>query len=195
MEIIAYYDKKTEKILEFMPEISEEKKQKITEEWNNPIRKKILQKISEKENINVAELKKMIGHSMSTLHENILRLENKGLIDARIIYEKNKQKVLKPKILFVTKNQDIKARLSKFFQGLWVDKKKSDKIIEFLKKNKTKQFTIEEISLKTKIPYDEVELLLNNWDSLITRSISDAFRKKPFEKKTYYKYKKHSTKQ
>ncbi|MFT4304647.1 MAG: winged helix-turn-helix transcriptional regulator [Candidatus Woesearchaeota archaeon] len=190
MEYCIYYDKRNEAIIDFLPaDIDSKVKQKITEVWNQEITREILKIISEEDEITAPKIKEKIGHSASTLHENIKKLEDLKLIESKMIFKGNKKKIIKPKILCVTKNPNYKEKFQKFFQGLFVDTKNTKKIIECLERNKNKFLSIEEISIKTKIPVDEIEILLKNWDSQITRSLSDFMKEKPFEKKTLYKYK------
>ena len=125
---------------------------------------------------------------MSTLHENIKRLEIAGLIKATMSYKVNKQKIIETNLLAISKNTKLTETITKFLnQGLWVDTSLSDKIIEFLQDNCDTYFTTEEISAKTGIQLDEVQTLLDNWDSQITRAFSDFMKKQPFEKRVLYK--------
>ena len=193
MEYCIYYDKRNESIIDFLPTSLDSKvKQKITEVWNQEITREILKIISEEEEITAPKIKEKIGHSASTLHENIKKLEDLKLIKSEMSYKGNKKKIIKAKVLCVTKNPSYKEKFQRFFQGLFVDSKNSKKIIECLEKNPNKYLSIEEISLKTKIPVDEIEILLKNWESQITRSFSDFMKEKPFEKKTLYKFKKQN---
>ncbi|MFP4424115.1 MAG: winged helix-turn-helix transcriptional regulator [Candidatus Woesearchaeota archaeon] len=191
MEICVYYHQRTKKIIEILPTtIPSETKYQIEKSWTQDIPRKILISLSGKDNHNATSLKKEIGHSSSTIHENLKRLEESGLIETKVIYEGNKQRIIKSNVLCITRNSPQKSRLQRFFQGLWVDSKKTKKIIDFLNNNPTKYFTTHEIALKTNIPIDEVELLLNNWDSQVTRGLSDFLKECPFEKKVLYKGKK-----
>ena len=186
IQYCVYYDH-TGAIVDFFPaEIPVQLKQAITSFWNQEIPRKILKEVSG-DDMTMQELKKRIGHSNSTLHENILKLEEAGLLDTHIIYEGNKIRVLRPKILFVTKNPEFKARVQKFFQGMWVDSEKNRKIIDFLQDSPDKFFSADQIAAKTGIPVDEVEIILGNWDSQVTRSLSDFLKSKPFEKKVLYR--------
>jgi len=189
MEYCAYYDKNTLKILDFWPSnLSNEIKEQILLFWNQEIPRKILMLLSEEDDVTTPQIKAKVGHSMSTLHENIQKLEKSGLITTKMVYIGNKKKTLQPNVLFVTKNPKTTEKLKTFLnKGFWVDSKKSNQIVEFLAANKERAFTIEEISAKTKIPVDEVRTLLDNWDSQITRAFSDFMRATPFEKKTVYK--------
>lgn len=183
----VYYDNHTDAIIDFFPtEIPAELKNTITTFWTQDIPQKILKALSISE-MTMQELKGKIGHSNSTLHENILKLEEAGLINTQIIYEGNKIRVLSPKILFVTKNPEFKTRVQKFFQGIWVDSEKNKQIIEYLQDNPDKFFSADQIAAKTGIPVDEVEIVLGNWDSQVTRSLSDFLKSKPFEKKVLYR--------
>ena len=183
----VYYDKNTEEIQDFFPaHIDADLRNTVINAWEQEIPRKILRTLTEGE-LTMQELRKKIGHSNSTLHENVKRLEEAGLIKTKLIYEGNKIRVLEPEFLFVTKNPSAKAQIKKFFQGLWVDSEANSKIIEFLNSNPDDYYTAEEIAAKTKIPVDDVELTLSNWDSKVTRALSDFNKQKPFEKKTLYK--------
>ncbi|MGM5485357.1 MAG: winged helix-turn-helix transcriptional regulator [Nanobdellota archaeon] len=189
MEYCIAYNKNSKEIIDFLPvEIDEKVKNNIIEVWNQKISREILITLSEQGEMTAPKIKEKIGHSASTLHENIKNLEEKGLIKTEMIYKGNKQKVIKPKVLCITKNPRSKERFKRFFRGLFVDTNNNKKIIEFLKQHPQKYFSIEEISAKTKIPSDEIEILLNNWESQITRSFSDFMKEKPFEKKTLYRF-------
>ena len=89
--------------------------------------KNILILLSNEGEITVPRIKETIGHSMSTLHENIKKLEDADLISTKMVYKLKKQKIIEPKILFATKNPKYKTKLKRFFQGLWVNSKKSEK--------------------------------------------------------------------
>lgn len=191
MEYCIYYDIKDQSIIDYLPtEIENSVKQNIIEAWGQEITREILKIVSEHGEITAPQIKEAIGHSSSTLHENIKKLEELDLIKTEMIYTGNKKKIIIPKLLCVTKNPSYKARFQNFFQGLFIDSKNSQKIIECLEKNSKKFLSVEEISIKTKIPVDEIEILLKNWDSQITRSLSDFMKQKPFEKKIMYKFKK-----
>ena len=188
MKYCVYYDNKKDSIIDFFPnDIDENLKNKIIKAWGQRINREILKHLSTIEETTAPKIKDDIGHSTSTLHDNIKKLEDLELIETEMIYSQNKQKIIKPKILFVTKNPKSRVRFQKFFQGLFIDTEATEKIVKHLKSNPEKFFTPEEISLGTKIPIDEVELLLNNWDSQVTRTFSDFLKEKPFEKKTLYK--------
>jgi hypothetical protein len=192
MEYCVFYDKNSMEIQEFFPnDLDIEIKTKIINSWSQQILREILIYISENESITAPEIKEKIGHSMSTLHDSIKKLELLNLIESEMTYVDNKKKIIKPKILFVTKNPKYKTSLKKFFQGLWVDSTNSKRIIDLLKSEQSKYFSPIEIANKTKIPIDDVELVLNSWESITTRGISDFLKEIPFEKKVVYKYKKH----
>lgn len=188
-KIIVYYDYKTENIIDFFPNnISEGKKQQIIELWMQPICRKILKTLTKKDMITAPIIQEQIGHSMSTLHENIKRLEDAELIQGEMVYEGNKQKLITTNVIFVSKNTKLTEEITRFLnQGLWVDTSRSNKIIAFLKSYPNDHFTVEEISARTGIQVDEVQTLLDNWESKITRSFSDFFKRKPFEKRIMYK--------
>ncbi len=183
----VYYDMKTEKIIDFFPSnIDPTLKSAVIAAWQQEIPRKILKAISEGE-ISMQELRKQIGHSNSTLHENVLKLEEQGLINTKIIYRHNKIRLLSPTILFVTKGPKYKSVIRRFFQGIWVDSDANKRVVSFLKSHPEKYFTAEEIAAKTSIPVDQVEYVLSNWESQVTRALSDFLKKKPFEKKVLYK--------
>jgi hypothetical protein len=192
MKIFVYYDKRSEAILDFFPsDIPEDKKHAIRQMWNQDIARRILLFLSNKDDITAPLIKQQIGHSMSTLHENIKKLEMSGLIETKMVYKGNKQKIIKTNILCVSKNTALTEKITRFLnQGLWVDTDRSKKIIKFLDKNPEKFFSVEEISAKTGIQVDEVDTLLRNWDNQITRAFSDFLKKSPFKKKTLYKSRK-----
>jgi hypothetical protein len=75
-------------------------------------------------------------------------------------------------------------------QGLWVDSDRSKKVVKFLEDNNEKWFTVEDISAKTGIQVDEVQTLLDNWDSFVTRAFSDFMKQTPFEKRQEYRARK-----
>ena len=186
-EYCVYYDKDSEDILDFFPSnIDTDLKNTIIAVWKQDIPRKILKTISEGDTT-MQELRKKIGHSNSTLHENIKKLEELELIKTNLIYKGNKIRCLSPRLLFVTKNPKFKATIQKFFQGLWVDTEANKKVVNFLQDNKESYYTTEEIATRTGMPVDAVELTLNNWESQVTRSLSDFMKKKPFEKKVLYR--------
>lgn len=183
----VYYDGQTDAIIDFFPtDMHADIKSKIVTFWNQEIPRKVLKELS-MQNITMQELKSKIGHSNSTLHENIKKLEEAGLIHTEIIYEGNKIRVLSPKILFVTKNPEFKAKVQRFFQGMWVNAEHNKRVIDFLQDNPDKFFSSDQIAAKTGLPVDEVELILSNWDSQVTRALSDFLKSKPFEKKVLYR--------
>lgn len=193
MKYCVYYDQKTEQILDYLPKNMDLKtKGQIDEFWNQDIPRKILITLSEHEINSIPELKNFVGHSMSTLHDNIKKLEIAGLIETQLTYVENKKRSIKPNVLFVTKNPKFKSSVQKFFQGLWIDSEKTNIIIGFLQKNPEKYYSVEEISAKLKMPVDEIEMLLSNWDSVTTRTLSNIMMEKPFEKKVMYRGKKRN---
>lgn len=183
----VYYDAQTDAILDFFPvDVPADLRSKIMSFWEQEIPKKILKELSQKE-LTMQELKGLIGHSNSTLHENIKRLEEAGLIHSEIIYEGNKIRVIQPKLLFVTKNIEFKSKVQRFFQGMWVNSEHNKRVIDYLQDNPDKFFTVDQIAAKTNLPVNEVELILSNWDSQVTRALSDFLKEKPFEKKVLYR--------
>lgn len=187
LQYCVYYDKSTDEIVDFFPEtIDPDLRNTVIAVWEQEIPRKILKTISEGD-LTMQELRKKIGHSNSTLHENVKKLEEQGLIQTKIIYEGNKIRRLTPRLLFVTKNPKFRSSVQRFFQGLWVDSEANQKVIGFLQENAQDFFTPEEISAKTGLTVDEVNLVLSNWDSQVTRALSDFLKKKPFEKKTLYR--------
>ncbi len=183
----VYYDKTTEEIQDFFPEhIDADLRNTVITIWEQEIPRKILRTLSEGEHT-MQELRKKIGHSNSTLHENVKKLEELDIIETKLIYEGNKIRKLHPRFLFVTKNPSSKAQIKRFFQGLWVDSEANKKVIEFLQENNNEYWTAEEIAAKTNLAVDDVELTLNNWESKVTRALSDFAKEKPFKKKTLYK--------
>jgi DNA-binding Lrp family transcriptional regulator len=188
MECIAYYDKKSYEILDFLPkDIDNSLKSRIMELWSQEIPRKILMFLSTENKVTAPKIKEAIGHSVSTLHENIKKLDDAGLIETEMIYVGNKQKIIKPKVVFVTKNPAFRAIVKSLLsKGFWIDSAKSKRVLEFLEKNSQKAWTAEEISSKTHVPVDEIHSLLSNWDSQITRAFSDFLKEKPFEKIVLY---------
>lgn len=183
----VYYDKDTEEIQDFFPaNIGADRRNTVITAWEQEISRKILRTLSEGD-LTMQELRKKIGHSNSTLHENVKKLEEQELIHTELIYQGNKIRVLKPAFLFVTQNPKSKTQIKKFFQGLWVDSEINTDVVEFLKKNKHEYYTAEEIAAKTGYPVDDVQLILSNWESKVTRALSDFMKEKPFEKKILYK--------
>lgn len=189
-KICVYYNKKTEELQNFMPDISENEKSTISNAWEKIVFRNILKALSIKNNLNLSELKQLTNHSISTISDSITKLEKMGLVSVEIQYKEKKQKIIHSKILFVTENNKLKKILTQLLnQGIWINKEKSDEITKFLHANKDQYFSIEEISANTGIPIDEVKILLNNWESHITRAVSDFLKEPPFEKKILYKAK------
>jgi DNA-binding Lrp family transcriptional regulator len=187
LQYCVYYDASGEAVTDFFPpDITPELKNRVISAWEQDIPRKILKELSVKE-LTMQELKGLIGHSNSTLHENIKKLEEAGIIYSKIIYEGNKIRVLAPRFLFVTRNPEFRTKVQKFFQGMWVNGENNKSVISFLQDNPDKYFTSDQIAAKTGIPVDEVEILLSNWDSQFTRSLSDFLKQKPFEKKVLYR--------
>jgi DNA-binding transcriptional regulator GbsR (MarR family) len=189
--LCVYYEKDTQKIIDFFPaDFSAEAKGNLLSVWNQTIPRQILITLSDMEQTTMQDLKKKIGHSNSTLHENVKKLEDLGLIRTGIIYKGNKIRVLRSQILFITKNPKFKRGFRKLFQGIWVNSSVSKQVIDFLQKHPDKYMSVEEIASALKLPVDEIELELSNWDSSVTRAFGDVFKEKPFEKKVLYKGKK-----
>lgn len=187
MKYCVYYDKKF-RILDYLPtSIEPELKGNIAEQWNQDLPRKILLALSEMGETTIPKLKKRIGHSMSTLHENMVKLEQAGLVKTKITYVGNKKKTIIPRVLFVTKNPRFRVAFKKFFQGLWIDSKKSQTITRFLQKHPATYYTAEELSRHLHLPVDEIEMLLSNWDNTTTRTLSNFMQEKPFEKKIMYR--------
>ncbi len=184
-----YYDKRTHEIIDFLPKsIPQNIRNNIIVAWENPIMRKILIGLSENNESSASSLKEVIGHSASTIHENLARLEELGLIETKMIYKGKKQKILSSKVLCVTKNPKLKRIIKEALnQGLWVDTKKTRQILKVLENNPDTYFSAEELSLLTKIPVDEIKVLLDNYDSQITRALTDFLKKSPVEKKVLYK--------
>jgi predicted AAA+ superfamily ATPase len=194
MELCIYYNERSKKIIEILPRsLDANSRAKIQGIWQQEIPRKILLTLSNNP-LNLSQLKDQIGHSISTIHDYIKKLESLGLVNTEIIYDKNKQKILKSNILCVTKNPKYKTLINKFFQGMWVDSKKFQVITALLDKHPDKYFTYEEIANKTNLPVDEVELLISNWDSQLTRALSDFLKEAPFEKKVLIKSRKDAQK-
>lgn len=192
MEIYVSYDKKTKNILDFFPtDTPETQKSTIAGLWKQTISREILLALSLHEELSTARLKETVGHSLSTLHENVRRLEEAGIVTTRMTYKDNKQKMLKTNVIFITDNPTNKQRFSKFFQGIWIDNDSAGKIISFLNKNPATYYTQEQISQKTHIPLSEVKIILSNLESPITRGFSEFMKNVPFEKKILYRAKKN----
>ncbi|MBD3209213.1 winged helix-turn-helix domain-containing protein [Candidatus Woesearchaeota archaeon] len=189
MDICVYYDEKKGLILDISPrELPPEVKNNVEEAWTQPILKNILILLSEGVQ-RLPDIQTRIGHSPSTLHAAVERLEQAGLITTKMIYKGNKQKVLTPNVLCVTKNPKSKIGIQKFFQGLWINSHKTNTIIKTMQDNKKKWWSAEELSLKLKMPVDEISLLLSNFDSPMTKALSHVLKEPPFEKKTLFRAK------
>lgn len=189
-EACVYYDEKKEYIIDISPrELDPVQKNLIEQTWNQEILRKILILISQG-NTRLPDIQNIIGHSSSTLHGAVQKLHVLGFIDYKMIYKGNKQKLLSSRILCVTKNSKSKIALQRFFQGLWINSTKTKKIIECIQSDKRKWWTEEELSVKTHIPVDEISMLLSNFDSQTTKSLSQMLNDPPFEKKITYKAKK-----
>lgn len=185
--ICVYYESENNNILDIVPhEVDDELKANITKSWQQPICQKILKALSTNNSMTISSLASELGHSVSTIHENIRKLEQQELISTNISYEKKKQRVITSNILFATKSPKYKEALSKFFQGLWVNSKDSNTIIEYLEKNKPKKFTVAELSAGTNLPIHRVEIALSNWDNIITRGVSQVNKEQPFVKEVTY---------
>ena len=188
LKFCVYYNFENYHILDFLPKNIDEKfKSSIIKNWSEHIKREILMALSANGEMTASRLKELIGHSSSTLHENIKKLEDEDLIETRISYVGNKQRILRPKVLFVSKSPKLRAKFQKFFQGLFVDSEKTKKILAVLDENPKKYYTAEELSIKTGIPEDEIHIHLSNWESQITRGLSNFLKKKPFEKKILYR--------
>jgi len=190
MRFCVYYDQTSQEILDFLPQdMDASTKSSIFSHWKQDISRKILLLLSSEESMIAPQIKEKIGHSMSTLHEIIKKMEDDGLISTKMVYKGKKQKVITPNVLCITKNPNHKVLFQRFFQGLWVDSKKTDAIVKVLKDEPEKFFSAEDISLKLHIPVDEVEIHLSNWDSQATKFFSRFMKAKPFEKKILYRSK------
>ncbi|HDP73360.1 MAG TPA: winged helix-turn-helix transcriptional regulator [Candidatus Woesearchaeota archaeon] len=182
-----YYDA-NENIIEILPmEIEPALKDSLAYFWGKEVSRKILKHLSKYECAKMQDIRKDVGHSSSTVHEYLHKMEKSGIVELEKVYKGKKEILVKPKAICVTKNKRFKQSVSRFFQGLWVNSEKMNRIILLLHKNSDKFFTSEEISAKTSIPVDEVELLLSNWDSKLTRAVSDLTKEPPFEKRTVYR--------
>ncbi len=191
-EYCVYYEKGSEKILDYFPKssLSTTMITNISVAWENPIYRKILKFLSSNNPARISDMKQKMNHSLSTLHDAVDKLEDMRLVKTKLSYEGKKQRFVYPRVLFVTQNAHLKRIFKSIInQGIWVDVDKTRKIIDFLKQNPKKFFSVEEISAKTEIPVDEVKVLLENYDSLITRAMSEAFKDVPFEKVTLYRFK------
>lgn len=188
-EYCVYFSQNNYEILDFLPQnISNKTKSRIIQAWNVPICRQVMLFLSDKSRVPVSEIKSGVGHSLSTLHETLDKLEDLGLVKSEMIYEGKKQKLITPRVLFVTRNSRFKRIMKEALnQGLWVDSDRTNQIISVLDKNPQKYFSLEELSVKTGIPVDEIKVLLDNFDSQITRALSDFMKRRPFEKKTLYR--------
>jgi transposase len=184
-----YYDS-NENIIEILPmEIEPQLKDALAYFWGKEVSRKIMKYISKHDCSKMQDIRKNVGHSSSTVHEYLHKMEKSGIVALEKVYKGKKEIIVWPRSICVTKNKRFRQAVSRFFQGLWVNSEKMNRIIALLHKNKDKHFTSEEISVKTGIPVDEVELLLSNWDSKLTRAVSDLMKEPPFEKRTVYKAK------
>ncbi|MFP4523867.1 MAG: hypothetical protein ACLFO2_00930 [Candidatus Woesearchaeota archaeon] len=187
MDICVYYDERRKVIIDVSPrEVDPGVKSRLEDVWRQPILRDILILLSEGVN-RLPDIKERIGHSPSTLHGAVQKLENAGFLRTEMSYEGNKQKLLSSNVLCVTRNPRSKESLQRFFQGLWVDSAKTRKVIDAMKSDPDRWWTAEDLSLKTKIPVDEISLLLSNFDSQMTRALSQFLKKPPFEKKVMYR--------
>lgn len=190
MHICVYYDEKNHYILDISPrELDASIKNQLEEVWSNNISRQILILISEGVN-RLPDIQKTIGHSASTLHGAVQKLNQYGFLTYEMVYTGNKQKILSSNVLCVTKNSKSKVALQKFFQGLWIDSTKTKKIIKAMESDPKKWWTPEELSVKSKIPVDEISLLLSNFDSPTSKAMSQFLKEPPFEKEVKYKFKK-----
>ncbi|RME52018.1 MarR family transcriptional regulator [Candidatus Woesearchaeota archaeon] len=184
------YHPKTKEILDFYPKTTPfSVQQSILTFWSQPIPQEILLALSGEQELTLSELKRRIGHSPSTLHDIVSKLEQAKLIKTEMRYEGKKQKLLFPCVFFITDTPPTKKKLKKLFQGLWIDTEKTKQVIAFLEKKPDRYFSLQEISAGTGIPLTEVEILLSNLESPITRTLSDFLKEPPFEKYTFYKAK------
>ncbi len=192
MENIAYYDEGSNTILDIYPPSTDpELKAKIIELWSQLIPREIMKVLTMEGNTTPSRVKEKIGHSSSTIHENINKLQDAGLIETQMSYAGNKQRIITPSVIFVSRNPTVRRAVNKFLsKGFWIDTKKSDQIISFLSNKAGEYFTPQEISAATKIPVDEIESLLEHWESPLTRAFSDLFKEVPFEKKVLYRARK-----
>ena len=187
MNICVYYDEQKKFIIDTNPkQLDPQLRSRLEEVWSHPISRQILVLVSDGVN-RLPDIQKNIGHSPSTLHAALDKLVQAGFITVEMSYKGKKQKLLSTNVVCVTKNPKSKRALQKFFQGLWIDSEKTNKIIEVIQKSPEKWWTAEEISKKSKIPIDEIQLLLSNFDSQTTKSLSQFLKKPPFEKKILYK--------
>jgi hypothetical protein len=189
MQLCVYYDEKKQYILDINPrELDPEVRSNLEEAWSQPIQRKILILLSSGVN-RLPDIQKEIGHSPSTLHVAVQRLSEAGFVTYTMVYTGNKQKILSSNVLCVTRNPQSKIALQRFFQGLWVDSAKTKRIIKVMQSDKEKWWSPEELSVKTRIPVDEIALLLSNFDSPTTKALSEFLKDPPFEKKVSYRAK------
>ncbi|MBW2982673.1 hypothetical protein KY327_00040 [Candidatus Woesearchaeota archaeon] len=187
MDICVYYDERRKVIIDVSPrELDPEVKSRLEDVWRQPILRDILILLSEGVN-RLPDIKYHIGHSPSTLHGAVQKLEGAGFLKTEMSYEGNKQKLLSSNVLCVTRNPRSKESLQRFFQGLWIDSAKTRKVIDAMSSDPDRWWTPEELSVKTKIPVDEISMLLSNFDSQMTRALSQFLKKPPFEKKVVYR--------
>lgn len=188
MDICIYYEQKNKHIIDILPKnLNNKILSDIQKCWQRRIMREILIVLTKTEETTLSSLAKEINHSTSTIHENVEALERLELIESKISFKKKKQRIIKSKIICVTKNPKFKEKLKKFFQGIWIDDEQTKKIIDFLKENKHESFTAEKISAILQIPVDDVKLNLSNWDSPLTRGVSFYNKEPPFEKEITYR--------
>ena len=85
-EICVYYDYKNDNIIDFFPSnIDPETKTQVRGLWSQDIPRKILKLLSTEQEVTAPKIKDKIGHSMSTLHENIKKIEDAHLIQTKMI--------------------------------------------------------------------------------------------------------------
>lgn len=189
MDICVYYDERKEFIIDISPQGLDPHTRSLLEEyWSQPILRQLLITISRGVH-RLPDVQKEIGHSPSTLHAALQKLVDGGFVSFEMSFKGKKQKILSPRVLCVTKSPRHRIALQKFFQGMWVDSAKTKKIIDQLCKDPDKWWTAEELSVKTGITIDEIELLLSNFDSQMTRALSQFLSKPPFEKRISYRAK------
>ncbi len=186
--VCVYYNADTYEIQDIIPKAIEERlRTTIGRLWSETIPREILIALSTQGQITATQLRELIGHSPSTLHENIKILEDAGLIETSISYVGNKQRILSPKVLLVSKNPRYKTLFQRFFQGLFINSEKTRKILATLNEEPGRFFTAEELSVRTGIPADEIDIHMSNWDSQMTRTLSNFLKDKPFEKRILYR--------
>ncbi|OIO66745.1 hypothetical protein COY28_03330 [Candidatus Woesearchaeota archaeon CG_4_10_14_0_2_um_filter_57_5] len=191
MEGCVSYNRKSFELLDFLPsDMDAGLKSTINQYWHQRIAREILIALSSAEEIPMSQLRDQIGHSASTLHENIKRLQEVGLIEAEMSFKGNKQLLLRPRVIFVSDNPKVAAAFQKFFQGLFIDTNATKIVLAFLNENPDKFFTSAEISSRTNMPKTQVEIALSNLESPITRAYSTFYRSAPFEKQISYRIRK-----